>query len=74
MAEAALFRRNVGSGLVPVHGPSFGLGFYVVNNRPQTCGLIRSLEVMKRILMAVALVLVGYIVAKKTPLTLPLIG
>jgi len=29
---------------------------------------------MKRILMAVALVLVGYIVAKKTPLTLPLIG
>jgi len=29
---------------------------------------------MKRILMAVALVLVGYVIAKKTPLTLPLIG
>lgn len=29
---------------------------------------------MKRILMALALVLVGYIVAKKTPLTLPVIG
>lgn len=29
---------------------------------------------MKRILMAVGLVLVGYIIAKKTPLTLPVIG
>lgn len=29
---------------------------------------------MKRILMAVALVLVGYVIAKKTPLTIPLIG